>query len=102
MSRICLSMRQFPDFARWLCCRAGLRLTEAVEAATVQEEEEEEEEKEEEEEEAEEEEEEEKEAKPRPLDQRWRPSGLRLGQDPTAGMDTGSSLSLTTFDGSRY
>ena len=87
-------MRQFPDFARWLCCRAGLRLTEAVEAATVQEEEEEEEEKEE--------EEEEKEAKPRPLDQRWRPSGLRLGQDPTAGMDTGSSLSLTTFDGSRY
>ena len=85
MSRICLSMRQFPDFARWLCCRAGLRLTEAVEAATVQEEEEEEEE-----------------AKPRPLDQRWRPSGLRLGQDPTAGMDTGSSLSLTTFDGSRY
>ena len=87
MSRICLSMRQFPDFARWLCCRAGLRLTEAVEAATVQEEEEEEEEEE---------------AKPRPLDQRWRPSGLRLGQDPTAGMDTGSSLSLTTFDGSRY
>ena len=91
MSRICLSMRQFPDFARWLCCRAGLRLTEAVEAATVQEEEKEGEE-----------EEEEKEAKPRPLDQRWRPSGLRLGQTPTAGMDTGSSLSLTTFDGSRY
>ena len=76
-------MRQFPDFARWLCCRAGLRLTEAVEAATVQEEEEEE-------------------AKPRPLDQRWRPSGLRLGQAPTAEMDTGCSLSLTTFDGSRY
>ena len=87
-------MRQFPDFARWLCCRAGLRLTEAVEAATVQEEEEEEvewvvEEGEE-------------EAKPRPLDQRWRPSGLRLGQTPTAGMDAGCSLTLTSFDGSRY
>ena len=84
-------MRQFPNFARWLCCRAGLRLTEAVEAATVQEEVEEEEE-----------EEEAEGAKPRPLDQRWRPSGLRLGQAPTAGMDTGSSLSLSTFDGSRY
>ena len=65
-------MRQFPDFARWLCCRAGLRLTEAVEAATVQEEEEEEEEGEE-------------EAKPRPLDQCWRPSGLRLGQPQLQG-----------------
>ena len=68
-------------------------MTEAVEAATVQEEEEEGEE---------EKVEEEEEAKPRPLDQRWRPSGQRLGQAPTAGMDAGCSLSLTTFDGSRH